>query len=124
VEAFVNRTGVDLLVPSLGTEHRGEPGMDIHYRRELAREITRRVGPRLALHGTSSLGDRVGGVGEDGICKVNFYTAMARAASAALREAWGTGPLPLERACGSFGHRTRRAAAQDVLTRLFEHIAG
>lgn len=123
VEAFVNRTGVDLIVPSLGTEHRGEPGADIRYRREVACEITRRVGPRLALHGTSSLGGSVGGIGKDGVCKVNFYTAMALAASAALKDTWGDGKDPgLDRACGSFVHRTRRAAAERTVARLLQAI--
>lgn len=110
-ERFVRETGVDLIVPSLGTEHRGQSGEGIFYRRELARELARRVGPRLALHGTSSLGERVGDVGADGVCKVNYYTAMARAASGAVRAEWDRtagDPLPVGLAAGSFIHHARR----------------
>lgn len=121
-EWFVRETGVDLIVPSLGTEHRGQPGEEIYYRRELAQDLARRVGPRLALHGTSSLGNGVGGVGADGICKVNYYTAMARAASGAVRAAWertAEDPMPIGLAAGSFVHATRRGrVCQQVVAML------
>ncbi|EIQ01950.1 fructose/tagatose bisphosphate aldolase [Opitutaceae bacterium TAV1] len=115
VENFVSRTGVDLIVPNLGTEHRATGAAPLEYRRDLAREITRRVGPIQALHGTSSLGGRLGTVGADGICKINYYTGMARAAATAVRTALDTAPdpLPVSRTCGSFSHRTRREAIAD-----------
>ncbi|MBI2497370.1 MAG: class II fructose-bisphosphate aldolase, partial [Opitutae bacterium] len=124
---FVRATGVDLIVPNLGTEHRTTTTKPLDYRREIAREIAKRVGPIQALHGTSSLGGRLGAVGTDGICKINYYTAMARTASAAVRNAWEATPsgetLPIAKACGSFLHRTRRdAIAANVasLLRLLE----
>ena len=79
VEDYVRRTGVDLIVPNLGTEHRsvGVGTAERRYERQLARAIRDRVGPIMALHGSSCLGGQVGTTSEDGICKVNFYTAMA-----------------------------------------------
>ncbi|MBP7934816.1 MAG: class II fructose-bisphosphate aldolase [Phycisphaerae bacterium] len=79
VEQFVRRTGVDLIVPNLGTEHRsvGVGRAERRYERELARQIRDRVGTIQSLHGSSCLGGKVGSTPEDGIVKVNFYTAMA-----------------------------------------------
>lgn len=79
VEQFVRQTGVDLIVPNLGTEHRrvAKGPAALKYERELARAIRDRVGAISALHGSSSLGGQVGTTAADGIIKVNFYTAMA-----------------------------------------------
>jgi fructose/tagatose bisphosphate aldolase len=79
VERFVRETGVDLIVPNLGTEHRlvARGPSARRYERELARAIRDRVGAISALHGSSSLGGQVGTTATDGIIKVNFYTAMA-----------------------------------------------
>jgi len=126
-ERFVRDTGVDLIVPSLGTEHRGIPGESITYRRALAQDLARRVGPILALHGTTSLGERITDVGQDGIVKVNFYTGMARAASQAVREAWsahGAAVLPIELAGGSFIHNVRRRKAREESLRMLRLLAG
>ena len=112
VGQFVERTGVDLVVPNLGTEHRTASDVPLEYRRDIAREISKLVGPIQALHGTSSLGDRLETVGSDGICKVNFYTAMARSASMQVKAAWDQvpagQPLPISLACGSSVHASRR----------------
>ncbi len=79
VERFVRQTGVDLIVPNLGTEHRSVAvgKAERRYERDLARALRERVGAIMALHGSSSLGGAIGTTAEDGICKVNFYTAMA-----------------------------------------------
>jgi fructose/tagatose bisphosphate aldolase len=79
VVEFVERTGVDLIVPNLGTEHRsvGVGTAERKYERELARAIRDRVGAIMSLHGSSCLGGKVGTTAADGIVKVNFYTAMA-----------------------------------------------
>lgn len=79
VEQFVKRTGVDLIVPNLGTEHRsvGVGTAERKYERELASAIRDRVGSIMSLHGSSCLGGKVGTTAADGIIKVNFYTAMA-----------------------------------------------
>jgi len=79
VVRFVRETGVDLVVPNLGTEHRsvGEGTATRKYEGEIARAIRDEVGSVMALHGSSSLGGRVKETAGDGIVKVNFYTAMA-----------------------------------------------
>lgn len=79
VEDYVRQTGVDLIVPNLGTEHRsvGVGSAERRYERELALDIRKRVGAIMALHGSSCLGGKVGTTAADGIVKVNFYTAMA-----------------------------------------------
>ncbi len=76
---FVEKSGVDLVVPNIGTEHRsvGAGTADRRYERALAQAIRDGIGPIMALHGSSSLGGKVGETAEDGIIKVNFYTAMA-----------------------------------------------
>lgn len=124
VREFVRRTGVDLVVPSLGTEHRGLPGESIRYRTALARRLRAENGDILVLHGTSSLGDRIAAVGRDGIVKVNFYTGAARATGAALRAAWATqpAPLPVEAAAGSFVHATRREAFRGEVLALLKRL--
>jgi fructose-bisphosphate aldolase class II len=128
VERFVAQTGVDLIVPNLGTEHRSASHTPLRYRRDLAQEIARRVGPIQALHGTSSLGGRLATVGQDGICKINYYTAMARAATQSLRQAWEASPdsvpLPIAQACGSFLHRTRREAVAENVYELLRQLHG
>lgn len=128
VARFVAETGVDLVVPNLGTEHRTVSDVPLTYRRELAQELCSRIGPRLALHGTSSLGNRLQSVGRDGICKVNFYTAMARAASQRVKERWdatnpGT-PLPIGLACGSAVHATRRDLFAEKTREMLELLSG
>ena len=46
---------------------------------ERAREITARIGPRLCLHGTSSVAfDRLGGLFDLGFRKANVWTALER----------------------------------------------
>lgn len=124
VERFVGETGVDLVVPNLGTEHRSASEEPLQYRVDLAREIHRRIGPKQALHGTSSLGGNVGSVGADGICKINYYTAMAREASTSLRGAWHSEPtqLPISTSCGAFVHRTRREAVFHNLNQFLYHL--
>lgn len=79
VAEFVEKTGVDLIVPNLGTEHRnvGVGAAERRYERDLARAIRDRVGAIMSLHGSSCLGGKVGTTAADGIVKVNFYTAMA-----------------------------------------------
>lgn len=89
VEDFVRRTGVDLIVPNLGTEHRSVAtgSAERRYERDLARRIRDRVGAIQSLHGSSCLGGKVGTTAADGIVKVNFYTAMAVGAGNRIYEA-------------------------------------
>jgi len=83
-ERYYRDTGVDWVVANLGTEHRAGVAK-LRYRDDVAREISRRIGPHLSLHGVSSVDpDRLGRLFEDGIGKVNFWTAMERDSSAEL----------------------------------------
>ena len=127
VERFVRETGVDLVVPNLGTEHRSASKEPLEYRRQIARDISSRIGPIQALHGTSSLGGRLGNVGPDGICKINYYTARAQAASQTIRREWDKIPageaLPIAQACGSFWHRTRRETIAGNVKSLLDLLA-
>jgi len=75
---FYKQTGVDILVANLGTEHRASAAT-LKYHGEQARAITRRIGARLCLHGTSSIPkDRLSRLFEDGIRKVNIWTSLER----------------------------------------------
>jgi fructose/tagatose bisphosphate aldolase len=81
-ERFYRATGVDWVVANLGTEHRAGVSK-LSYRDDVAREISRRIGPRLSLHGTSSvLPEKLGRLYEDGVGKVNFWTALERDSAA------------------------------------------
>lgn len=83
-ERYFRATGVDWVVANLGTEHRAGISR-LRYRDDLAREITRRIGRRLCLHGASSLApEALAGLFADGIGKVNLWTALERDASAEL----------------------------------------
>jgi len=75
---FVAETGVDIIVPNVGTEHR-DTGEKARYHGDLARSISEAVGPMLCLHGTSSLGATdIDRLKDDGIIKVNIWTRLER----------------------------------------------
>lgn len=79
-------TGVDMVVANLGTEHRAS-GKDLHYYSDAAKAIREKIGPRICLHGTSSVSnDQIVKLFADGICKVNIWTALERDAAPALTE--------------------------------------
>lgn len=81
---FVEQTGVDMIVANLGTEHRAT-GKDLQYHGDLAREIKKEIGANIVLHGTSSVkNDQVKGLFNDGVCKVNIWTALERDSSKPL----------------------------------------
>jgi len=85
-ERYMKETGVDVVVANLGTEHRAS-GQDLHYYADAAKAIKAKIGPRICLHGTSSVSnDQIGKLFDDGICKVNIWTALERDASPALTE--------------------------------------
>jgi fructose/tagatose bisphosphate aldolase len=74
---FLEETGVDILVPNVGTEHRATAGQ-VRYRSDRAREISAAVGKVLCLHGTSSVRpEDLPKLPEDGFVKVNIYTTLA-----------------------------------------------
>ena len=85
-EHYMKETGVDIVVANLGTEHRAS-GQDLHYYYDAARAIQAKIGPRICLHGTSSVSnDQIGKLFDDGICKVNIWTALERDSSPVLAE--------------------------------------
>ena len=85
-ERYMKETGVDVVVANLGTEHRAS-GQDLHYYYDAAQAIKAKIGPRICLHGTSSVSnDQIGKLFNDGICKVNIWTALERDSSPALTE--------------------------------------
>ena len=78
---YMKRTGVDLVVANLGTEHRAS-GKDLQYHGDAARAIRDIIGPRIVLHGTSSVtNEQVRNLFSDGVCKVNIWTALERDSS-------------------------------------------
>ena len=86
-ERFWRATGVDVVVANLGTEHRASDSC-LHYRGDLARAITARIGPRLCLHGASSVApDRLGTLFADGVRRVNLWTALERDSTPVLLRA-------------------------------------
>lgn len=86
-EEFVERTGVDMVVANLGTEHRAVAA-ELRYVPEAAREIAQRIGPRLVLHGASSVpGPQLSTLFADGVCKVNIWTILERDTSPLLLRA-------------------------------------
>ena len=77
-ERFWRSTGVDVLVANLGTEHRASAS-HLHYRGDLARAISARIGSRLCLHGASSVApEQLGALFADGVRRVNLWTALER----------------------------------------------
>ncbi len=83
-EDYMKRTGVDLAVANLGTEHRAS-SQNLRYHGDAARRIRDRIGYRTVLHGTSSVPDtQVAHLFDDGICKVNIWTILERDASPVL----------------------------------------
>jgi len=83
---FLTQTKADFIVANLGTEHRASAA-DLKYHGDLARQISKLTGPKLVLHGTSSVGnDQVKNLFTDGIAKVNIWTIMERDSSPVLFE--------------------------------------
>lgn len=86
-EEFVARTGVDMVVANLGTEHRAAAA-DLKYHPEAARAISERIGALLVLHGASSVPVvQLANLYADGVCKVNIWTTLERDASPVLLRA-------------------------------------
>ena len=81
---YLAETGVDLLVPNVGTEHRAT-AVRARYHGERAQAIAQRVGARLCLHGTSSLGlADVGRLPAHGFVKVNVWTVLPQTGAQAF----------------------------------------
>jgi len=85
-EDYVRRTGVDMVVANLGTEHRAS-SKSLHYYQDAACAIRDRIGHKIVLHGTSSVSnDQLTTLFSDGICKVNIWTCLERDSAPALTE--------------------------------------
>jgi len=83
---YLDQTGADFIVANLGTEHRASAA-DLKYHGDRARDISRLTGPKLVLHGTSSVGnDQVRNLFNDGIAKVNIWTILERNTAPVLFE--------------------------------------
>jgi fructose-bisphosphate aldolase class II len=77
VKEFLSQTGVDIIVPNVGTEHRAT-GSKVKYLSEQARKISSAVGKILCLHGTSSVKpEDLARLPSDGFIKINIYTVLA-----------------------------------------------
>jgi fructose-bisphosphate aldolase class II len=83
-ERYVRETGVDFLAVSIGTVHgrmRGEPRLDF----ERLAAINARLGIPLVIHGGTGLSDaQFRRLVDNGVAKINYYTALADAAGAAI----------------------------------------
>lgn len=76
-QRFLRDTGVDIIVPNVGTEHRATAA-GVEYLGDRAREISAAVGRILCLHGTSSVkAENLARLPSDGIVKINIYTTLA-----------------------------------------------
>lgn len=74
---FLEETGVDLIVPNVGTEHRAT-GTVARYNAEAAKAISGAVGNILCLHGTSSVPHEILALlPAHGFVKINIYTTLA-----------------------------------------------
>jgi len=77
---YVERTGVDFLAVSVGTVHgrmKGEPQLDF----ERLGDIDRALRIPLVIHGGTGLGDdQFRRLIENGVAKINYYTALSDAA--------------------------------------------
>jgi len=81
---YFEETGVDIIVANLGTEHRASI-RDLKYYGDYARKIKEEIGVNICLHGTSSVPrSQINKLIEDGVCKVNIWTALERDSSPEL----------------------------------------
>lgn len=84
-KTYIEQTGVDILAVSIGTAHgrrRDKPRLDFSH---LA-EINRALGIPLAIHGGTGLGEaQYRSLIENGVAKINYYTALASAAGNRIR---------------------------------------
>lgn len=83
-KAYVERTQVDLLAVSIGTAHgrmRGRPKLDF----DRLKRINEAVKIPLVIHGGTGLSDeQFRKLISNGVAKINYYTALADAASASI----------------------------------------
>ncbi|MBN1437462.1 MAG: class II fructose-bisphosphate aldolase [Sedimentisphaerales bacterium] len=74
---YLAETGVDVIVPNVGTEHRATAG-NVVYLSDQARKLKEAVGPIMCIHGTSSVKpEDLQKLPGDGFVKINIYTTIA-----------------------------------------------
>ena len=74
---YLRETGVDIIVPNVGTEHRATADQ-IVYRSDCAKALSKAVGKIMCLHGTSSVKpEDLPSLPSDGFVKINVYTTLA-----------------------------------------------
>jgi fructose-bisphosphate aldolase class II len=85
-KAYVEQTNVDLLAVSIGTVHgrmKGEPVLDF----ERLQQINEALNIPLVIHGGTGLSDeQFNRLIENGVAKINYYTALADAAGKRMRD--------------------------------------
>ncbi|MET0026467.1 MAG: ketose-bisphosphate aldolase [Candidatus Thiodiazotropha sp.] len=85
-KAYVDATGVDFLAVSIGTVHgrmKGEPKLDF----ERLAEINGSLGIPLVIHGGTGLSDsQFRRLIDNGVAKLNYYTALADAAGRCIHD--------------------------------------
>ena len=95
---YVTRSGADFLAVSIGTVHgrmQGEPDLDI----ARLSEINQALGIPLVIHGGTGLSDsQFQQLIDNGVAKINYYTALADAAGRCIRENAG-----MDARCGYTG---------------------
>ncbi|MBX7259541.1 MAG: class II fructose-bisphosphate aldolase [Candidatus Hydrogenedentes bacterium] len=75
---YFQRTGADIIVANLGTEHRASAST-LQYHGEMARQVRDLVGTRMCLHGVSSVPpEQIEHLFDDGVCKANIWTMLER----------------------------------------------
>lgn len=82
---YIDETGADFLAVSIGTVHgrmKGEPKLDI----ERLAEINKALGLPLVIHGGTGLSeDQFRHLIDNGVTKINYYTALADAAGQRIK---------------------------------------
>jgi len=91
-ERFAEATGIDCLAVSVGTVHgilKGEPRIDF----DRLRSIRDRISVPIVIHGGSGLSeDTYERLVGNGMCKINFYAELSKAAVDSIRERLGRQP--------------------------------
>jgi fructose-bisphosphate aldolase class II len=87
---YAEQTGVDFLAVSIGTVHgrmRGKPGLDF----QRLQQINETLGIPLVIHGGTGLSDaQFKRLIDCGVCKINYYTALADKAGTRIRDNAGS----------------------------------
>jgi fructose-bisphosphate aldolase class II len=109
-QEFVERTKVDALAVSVGSAH-GEYKFTPHLELDRISEIRDKIETPLVLHGGSGLSedDFKNGI-KNGICKVNIYTDLIKAAGTAVESLQGSGNLTLEKVIPVMIEEIKKAA--------------